>query len=475
MVGIRRRSKRLGRRRSTVRDDVKPSLTKYEDTRPFDSLPSTKIGALWFIEVLEMTGLRERAIEILRRNDRGGYSVPTDGLYPFQWNWDAGFAAMGYACFDEARAWEELRSMLRGQWDDGMVPHIVFHTQDPRYFPGPELWGVEHMPETSGITQPPILAVAVRHVWRRARDRAAADAAGRELFPKLLAWHRWYHTARDPDGGGLVSTYHPWETGMDNSPAWDRPLGRTPVDDLPPYERRDTSHVDASQRPRQAEYDRYLTLVHRFRARGYQPKALYAESPFRVADLAVNSILLRADRELLLLAADLGIEAGRAELEAWIDRASAGLERLWSEKAGGYRSLDLLNGEALEVGTSAGFLPLFAGGLPDVRARRLIEMLEAWGERVRYLVPSTDPAAAQFEPRRYWRGPVWLVVNWMIAEGLAAHGARNLALRLREHGLELVETNGFFEYFDPRDGEGCGGGAFTWTAAVALFWLLDGA
>ncbi|MGH6885727.1 MAG: MGH1-like glycoside hydrolase domain-containing protein, partial [Geminicoccales bacterium] len=156
-----------------------------------------------------MTELRARATLILKKNDRGGYSVPTDGLYPFQWNWDAGFAAMGYACFDEARAWEELRSLLRGQWDDGMVPHIVFHAHDSRYFPGPEVWGVQRTPRTSGITQPPILAVAVRRIWQRATDRPLADAAARELFPKLLAWHRWYHAARDPKATGLVSIYHP--------------------------------------------------------------------------------------------------------------------------------------------------------------------------------------------------------------------------------------------------------------------------
>lgn len=86
-----------------------------------------------------MSDLRGRAIEVLQRNDRGGYSVPTDGLYPFQWNWDAGFAVMGYACFDEARAWQEFRKLFEGQWADGMVPHIVFHRDDPRYFPGPEI------------------------------------------------------------------------------------------------------------------------------------------------------------------------------------------------------------------------------------------------------------------------------------------------------------------------------------------------
>ena len=37
----------------------------------------------------------EAARAILARNDRGGYTVPTDRLYPFQWNWDSAFVAIG--------------------------------------------------------------------------------------------------------------------------------------------------------------------------------------------------------------------------------------------------------------------------------------------------------------------------------------------------------------------------------------------
>ena len=420
-----------------------------------------------------MEDLRERAASILRRNDRGGYSVPTDGLYPFQWNWDSGFAAMGYACFDEARAWRELERLLEGQWPDGMVPHIVFHREDPRYFPGPEVWGTTHEPRTSGITQPPILAVCARRLFERAGDRDGAAAALRRLFPKLLAYHRWYHSARDPDCTGLVSLYHPWETGMDNSPAWDASLARVPVDPLPAYQRRDTGHVDASQRPQSAEYDRYLTLVYRFRALGYEPRALHAETPFRVADVGVNSILLRADQDLLALARELGIGTGVDELEGWIEHGRVALQGLWSEADGGYRSRDELTGEVLAVGTSASFLPLFARAVPSERTPRLLATMERWPGQVRFLMPSTDPASLLFERRRYWRGPVWLIVNWMIADGLAGCGRADLADRLRADALELVRTSGFFEYFDPMSGEGLGGANFTWTAAATLFWLLE--
>jgi len=142
--------------------------------------------------------LIERARVILRANDRGGYTVPTDRLYPFQWNWDSSFVAMGWATFDEPRAFTEIAHLMRGQWDDGLVPQIVFHAPSDDYFPGPDVWGVQHDPPTSGITQPPILATAVRRLLDGARERVAAEARVASLYPGLRAWHRWWEHARDP-------------------------------------------------------------------------------------------------------------------------------------------------------------------------------------------------------------------------------------------------------------------------------------
>ena len=60
--------------------------------------------------------LIEEACSILRLNDRGGYTVPTERLYPYQWNWDSAICALGWNHFDEARAWNEIRMLLKGQW-----------------------------------------------------------------------------------------------------------------------------------------------------------------------------------------------------------------------------------------------------------------------------------------------------------------------------------------------------------------------
>ncbi|WP_316860456.1 hypothetical protein [uncultured Cohaesibacter sp.] len=60
--------------------------------------------------------LTEQAEAILRQNDRGGYTVPTEGLYPYQWNWDSAFSAFGFSEFDLERAWQELGTLFSGQW-----------------------------------------------------------------------------------------------------------------------------------------------------------------------------------------------------------------------------------------------------------------------------------------------------------------------------------------------------------------------
>ena len=96
--------------------------------------------------------MNERAIGILRENDRGGYTVPSARLYPFQWNWDSCFCALGWARYDEPRAWEELETLFAGQWENGMVPHMLYHDAAPEYKPGPGIWDTGEAIASSGIT-----------------------------------------------------------------------------------------------------------------------------------------------------------------------------------------------------------------------------------------------------------------------------------------------------------------------------------
>src|ERR1700678_255503 len=99
-----------------------------------DVVPTTGGGG----ESLGDDELRRRALTVLEANHRDGYTVPAEGLYPYQWCWDSGPIALGWAAAGRwDLAWGELVRLLSAQWSSGMVPHIVFWREDPGYFPGP--------------------------------------------------------------------------------------------------------------------------------------------------------------------------------------------------------------------------------------------------------------------------------------------------------------------------------------------------
>ncbi len=426
----------------------------------------------------DVDALDNAAQQVLRENDRGGYTIPTAGLYPYQWNWDSVFCALGFATFDEHRAWREIETLFEAQWPNGMVPHIVFRTDDRDYFPGPGVWGTTELGlpwPSSGISQPPVAATVVRWLLEQSSDRALAERRLRGLFTGLCAWHRWWHAARDPDGLGIVTVSHPWESGRDNLPDWDVPGEAIDVAGIGVYRRRDTEHVDPHMRPHKVDYDRYLALVRFGRERNWDPARIAAENPFWVADVGVTAILLRAERDLAHLARELGDTTEKEAIEARIARMEAGFDRFWNERAGTFCSYDLRSGRHAEAATSASLLCFYAGaGSPEQRAR-VLDMTRKWAQEVTYLTPSFEPSSPGFEHLRYWRGPVWAMINFMIGVGFAECGHGDLADRIRSDTASLIEQSGFSEYYSPVDGSGAGGGAFSWTAAVWLAWASPNA
>lgn len=415
----------------------------------------------------------ESARATLRANDRGGYTVPNGRVYPFQWNWDSAFVALGFDRFDRPRAWEEIETLFRAQWADGFVPHIVFWQDDPGYFPGPSVWDTGKDPVTSGITQPPVAATSVRALWDSAKEAGESEAYRprlEALFPKLMDWHRWFRDRRDPDGRGVVIAMHPWETGRDNSPEWDAPGEPIDVSNVGEYVRRDTGHLDHKMRPTKLEYDRYLALVQYGRAQGWDHARITAGNPFQVADVGMSMILLRANRDLLALAEELGRTAEAAELRELVARAEAGIGWLWDEEHGCWCSRDRLTGRPSGYVTSASFLGFYAGLRDPARDAAMLAHFDRIAAQIRYMVPSLDPEDPGFQMIRYWRGPVWAVVNWMIGTGLAEAGHADRAARVREDTLALMRLNGFQEAYSPIDGAASGGDDFSWTAAIWLAW-----
>ena len=410
--------------------------------------------------------LAERAIAVLRENDRGAYTVPTKGLYPFQWNWDSCFTALGFAHFDMDRAWTEIETLFAHQWDDGMVPHMVFHEPAPTYFPGPDVWGTNRpVTPTSGITQLPIAGFAVHQLFKRSGNVERARA----LLHGLERWHAWFYRTRDPQRTGLVAVIHPWES-RDNTIDWDEGFERVPTEGVAPYERNDLKHADPATRPTRGQYDRYLWLVQHFRSLKWDATVTQDASPFQIVDPGFNAILIRSCLETADLAEALGVPAVASQHRNWAERGLAALEQLWSDAQGQYLPFDRVGGRLVDSPSIGGLIPAFAP-IPAERARALAATLRVIGEAVRYLVPSHDPRDPRFDMKRYWRGPVWLVCNYMITDGMRRAGEADIADRIAADSLGLIEQGGFAEYYDPRTGNPHGGNTFSWTAAMVLEFL----
>ena len=164
------------------------------------------------------------ARQVLTNNDQGGYTIPAEGLYPHQWLWDSCFIAIGLRHYNIDRAQQEILSLLRGQWSNGMLPHMVLRG-DSIFLRDHNLWRSWLNPyapddyKTSGITQPPMLAEAIVRIGQKLK-KPERRTWYQTVYPALLAYHQWLYAERDPHGEGLVLQIHPWETGLDNTPPW---------------------------------------------------------------------------------------------------------------------------------------------------------------------------------------------------------------------------------------------------------------
>jgi len=418
-----------------------------------------------------VTDLRAPALAVLERNARDGYTVPAEGLYPYQWCWDSGPIALGWAAAGRwDRAWTELRTLLSAQWESGFVPHIVFWQPCDDYFPGPDVWRTGRRPATTGLTQPPLPIAAAARLFVDDPDRARARAELSQLWPRFVAWIGWLARARRGPHGACV-VVHPWESGLDNAPCWDPPLSVVPSADDVHLARRDVATVAAELRPTDRDYRHYLGIVEVLRAAGWDTEHQVEASPFAVEDPGFTAIAIRGAVELAAVASELGVDA--SVLDGFVATARSGLAVLWDDEVGWFRAFDVRGARPLAPLTATGVLALWSGDAPLARVRRIVDRVERWRDVVSCSIPTCDPTAEQFDPERYWRGPVWVLVNWLAAEGLTFVGEVDRAESLRRSTLALVERSGFAEYYDARDGAGIGGRGFSWSAALTLSWLTS--
>ncbi len=435
------------------------------------------------------TDLLSEAYQVLEANDNATYTQPAADIYPHQWFWDSCFIAIGLRHKDLERAMMEIMSLLRGQWQNGMLPNMIF-SDDPKYATERNIWRSWINPfapadvATTGITQPPVLAEAIVRIGEKLQWSERRSWYDR-VFSALLKYHQWLYSERDPHQEGLVLQIHPWEVGMDNTPPWMaelhdhqlnwwiRSIKKSHLDIVINQFRRDTKSMPSNERFDTIEALAMFDIQRRLRRKAYDINRILDHSMFAIEDVAFNAILIRNNQHLLDIAKSLKIELP-PELLASIKKTSQTFSELWDSFSAQYYSRDFVTHRLLKIPSVGTMLALYAGSIPQEHAKSLVHQLkDKHSFNLNFPVPTSPINSLWYKPFNYWQGPTWVNINWMIIDGLKRYGFIEEAAALRESTLKMVSGAGCYEYFNPELGQGIGTPNFSWTAALAADLMLS--
>jgi hypothetical protein len=408
----------------------------------------------------------KNAQKILIGNRKKGYTLPTNNkLYPAQWNWDSAFIALGYSYFNLNFALKEIKTLLDGQWKDGMIPHILFHNTNTNYYPNHTAWNCGNKIRSSGITQPPVLASILKEIIDKNKITKIQKKEIKKFVIKIKKSHEWFIKNRDPKKTGLVSILHPWESGYDNSSLWDEPMNKVKIEKNIQYKRADNKVINPEHRPLNIDYDRYVTIKNDLRKKKYDPKKIFKTGLFNVVDIGFNSIFLKSNKDLIILLKKFNLDS--STIINYIKITEKNILKYFDKKKQTFFCFDLRNKKKIFIPSITNYLILYA----DIKNSKindiLIKNLKKHNLKEKYFFSSIKPNHKSFEEKRYWRGPVWINCNWFIYKGLMNKDEK-YSNKIKERTVRLVEKKGFHEYYSCKNGKPMGANNFSWSAALYL-------
>jgi hypothetical protein len=144
------------------------------------------------------------------------------------------------------------------------------------------------------------------------------------------------------------------------------------------------------------------------------------------------------------------------------------LEKMWSEQDAFFYNVNTRDGSQIRTRTWTGFTALWAKiATPDQGRRMISEHLlnerEFWAP---YGVRTVSARNKLYDAQTgYWRGPVWVISNYISMHALLNYGFANEALNLAHTTTKLLrddfrKTGGMNECYNPETGEPIANGDF---------------
>lgn len=352
-------------------------------------------------------------------------AVYHDGIVPSHavnyfigcWAWDCWRFSAAMASFFPELAKDNIRVMFDYQQPDGMIIDCIYPDASEN---------------NARDSKPPLAAWAVNEVYEHTHDLAFV----REMYPKLLKYHKWWYEKRDHDQnhicefGSVDGTLEAaaWESGMDNAIRFD---GTKMLQNGKDAWSTDQESVDLN-----AYLSLEYTLLKKF--------AELLDEPFELPDYR-------------------GLVA----------------DYFFDKKDGFFydRRLDEGRDFVREAGCE-GYIPFWANIASKqqfAKARKLFDNKKKFSTYIPF--PTIAADNPKYDPNGYWRGPIWLDQTYYGIKGYRNYGEHKKADAYTDQVFHNIQglTGGapIFENYDTHTGKPLQASHFSWSAACLLMLYND--
>ncbi|GAO17856.1 uncharacterized protein UV8b_06915 [Ustilaginoidea virens] len=427
----------------------------------------------------EAAAARERGLQKLEGPYELFTSVPSRPFFPRGFLWDEGFHLAPIADWDMDLTLDVIKSWYRTMDEDGWIPREQILGDEART-KVPEEFRVQY----PHYANPPTLFLVIEDFMERLRKANGTQAPAREQMP--------------PRGSGNS----PRTAHLDNPE-----LGEDFLRKMYPLLRRQYDWFRKTQRGDIKGYGRQAhSSKEGYRWRGRTETHILTSGlddyprpqPPHPGELHVDlmSWVGLMTKSLRNIADALGLEEEAGELGGNLEAIERNLDDLhWSAEEGCYCDATIDAFEEHQLVCHKGYVSLFPFlvGLmrpDDAKVGRILDVMgdeeQLWSAHGIRSLSRGDELYGTGE--NYWRGPVWMPMNYMAArqlqtlakqEGPFRRRAADLYTRLRKNLVETVykswkETGFAWEQYDPETGAGQRTQHFTgWTSLVVKLMAME--
>jgi len=358
------------------------------------------------------------------RTHRGGLLhegiVPSHAAYYFVgfWAWDTWRFSAALAKFDPELAKDNIRAMFDYQQPDGMIIDCIY--TDPAE-------------NNARDSKPPLVSWAVDEIFTHTNDTAFIS----EMYPQLMAYYKWWYNKRDHNRNGMCEygstdgtlEAAAWESGMDNAIRFD----------------------DAKMLKNDGAEDAW---------------SMDQESVDLNAYLALECKLLKK------FAGILGVTFDGP------DYSSQVADYFFDKEKGFFFDRRLKDGSFIQEPGCEAYTPLWTEVATADQVKAMLPLLTDTAKFSTYIpFPTVAADHPKYNPRGYWRGPIWLDQTYFAIRGLRNYGYNKMAdeytLQVFDRLQGLKEGAPIHENYGTHTGELLKAPHFSWSSSHLLMLYDD--